>query len=524
MKGPLNKLREVVNRSPGDAQSWHLLGIKALEAGELAEAGQALLRSAQLAPHEIDRALSAGLALLDAGRLIEAEQIVRLVCEHAPTRGDAQIALAKVHIANGRESEAIGVLGRVLRSNPRSIDAHLLAAGAYNNMGMFVDASDHLALVLAADSYHLEATRRLAEVLGRMGDSRGLIRCLRRIATLTRGEDFEVLTTLGITLSSVGRHPEAIEVLNEVAKRRRDVGSAYADLGLAQMAADRVEDALASMSKALSLDSRSAQAHCGLGLCYQKMGRWKEAAQAFAATEQLAPELVVGPLNLGLVLDALGDRAGSRQALLRAAALEPDDQEIRVALEKHFMRNTGGDATHTTAEMSTSAEAVIAGDLATVSFLDLLEYLRLQNKSGTLTVTVRRGTGTVRLLRGQITSASSPGTKRFDQALIEARLIGKSALESLLARTGHRDRESAESLGTLLLREGAVEQRPLAQVVARRIHEALTEILKWTEGAFSFHPEDGQAAPAIFFNLQDVTMQLVRVGDERRQGMQGPAR
>jgi len=526
MKGPLNKLREVVNRSPADAQGWYALGFKALEAGDVAEGTQALLRSAQLAPLEIDRTLSAATALLAAGQLIEAEQIVRAACEHDPARADAYLTLAQILVASGRASEAIGILGRVLRGDPRSVDGHLLAATAYEQMGMLVDAADHLALVLAVDSYHLEATQRLGAVLERLGDGRGVVRCLRRIATLTRGEDFQVLTTLGITLSSLGRHNEAIDVLKEVAKRRKDVGPAYADLGLAQLTAGRVDDALATISKALSLDPRSAQVHCALGLCHQKAGRWKEAAQAFATSEQLAPDQVVGPLNLGLTLDALGDRAGARRALLRAAALDQNDREIQAALERLFAPAPTGSATGgTQATVETAGPgATVAGNLSSVSLLEVLEFLRLQGRSGTLALSSPRGAGEVRLFRGQISSAAATGTKRFDQALIEAKLISKSNLESLLARTGHRDRESAESLGTLLVQHRVIEGRPLAQLLSRRIHVALSEILSWPEGPFSFHDEPGLHEPAIFFNLQDVTMELVRAGNDRRQGIQRPAR
>jgi len=130
----------------------------------------------------------------------------------------------------------------------------------------------------------------------------------------------------------------------------------------------------------------------------------------------------------------------------------------------------------------------------------------------------------VRLYRGQISSAGATGTKRFDQALIEAKLISKSALESFLARTGHRDRESAESLGTLLIQQRAIEGRPLAQLMSRRIHVALSEILSWPEGPFSFHDEQVPQEPAIFFNLRDVTMELLRAGNDRKQGLQRPAR
>lgn len=523
MKGPLNKLREVVTRSPEDAQGWYALGLKALELGDTSSGTQAVLRAVQLAPLEIDRVIAAGMALLAAGQTVEAEQAVREACERAPARLDVQLALARILLGSGRASEAIGILGRVLRTDPRSIEGHSLAATAYDEMGMLIDAADHLALVLSVDTYHLDATKRLGGVLERLGDSRGLVRCLRRLATATRGEDFEILTTLGITLSGLGRHDEAIDVLKDVATRRRDVGSAYADLGLAQMTAGLTEDAVVTIAQALSLDPRSAQAHCAMGLCQQKLGKLREAADAFAASEQLAPDQVVGPLNLGLTLEALDDREGARRALLRAAALDPDDPEISVALHRLFGWDAGGAGTPSTVETAAPGTA-IAGNLATTALLDLLEFLRVQRRTGTLSLSWSRGAGEVRLFHGQITSAATSNSKRFDQALIELKVISKSNLESFLARTGHRDRGSAESLGTLLISEGVVEPRPIAQLLSRSIHVALTEMLGWPDGPFSFHGEEASAEPAIFFNLQDVMTELLRAGNERKQGVQRPAR
>ena len=522
MKAPLNKLREVVTRSPGDANGWYTLGVKAIESGDLAEAGPALLTFVKLAPREIDRALSAGYALLAAGCHAEAEQIFRLTSEQAPSRTNAQLGLARVFIETGRESDAVGLLSRVLLADASSVEAHLLAASAYERMGLLADATDHLALVLAVDSNHSEATSRLGNALGQLGDNRGLIRCLRRLVALNGDQDLEARTMLGIALSGNGQHDEAVEVLQAVATARATVSSAYADLGMAQLTAERLEEAIATMSQALKLDPRSAQAYCGLGLCYQKVGRWKEAAQAFASTEQLAPELSVGPLNLGLALDALGDKTGARRALLRAAALDPTDEEIRQALERLFIGALDG-PTDAGVAQTLSGPGSISGELRNFPFLDVLEFLRLQNRTGTLVVTSQRGAGAVRLTRGQISSASAPNTKRFDHALFEMGLISRGNLEAVVARSPGLDRESAEALGTALLRERAVEHRPLSQLLSRRIHESLVEILSWTEGAFSFHPEEHRDPPAIFFNLQDVMLELVRVSDERRHGIQGPA-
>ena len=183
-----------------------------------------------------------------------------------------------------------------------------------------------------------------------------------------------------------------------------------------------------------------------------------------------------------------------------------------------------GDAGAASTVETAAPGSALAGNLATTAFLDLLEFLRLQSRTGTLALSSARSAGEVRLFRGQITSAATSNSKRFDLALIEAKVMSKANLESFLARTGQRDRASAESLATLLISEGVVEPRPIAQLLSRRIHVALTEVSSWSEGQFSFHAEEASAEPAVFFNLQDVMTELLRAGSERRQGGQRPAR
>jgi len=39
-------------------------------------------------------------------------------------------------------------------------------------------------------------------------------------------------------------------------------------------------------------------------------------------------------------------------------------------------------------------------------------------------------------------------------------------------------------------------------------------MLTWQEGAFSFHPEGDQDPPPVSFNLQEIILDLVRIGDE----------
>ena len=93
------------------------------------------------------------------------------------------------------------------------------------------------------------------------------------------------------------------------------------------------------------------------------------------------------------------------------------------------------------------------GDIRTFALPEVLEFLRLQNKTGSLVVSSRRGAAIVRLVRGQVTSASAPGVSRLGETLVARGIITAQALELALARQRMDDGESAEALGSMLLRE-----------------------------------------------------------------------
>jgi tetratricopeptide (TPR) repeat protein len=356
------------------------------------------------------------------------------------------------------------------------------------------------------------ASRQLAELLTRTGDRAGAARCWRRVVEASGGRDLEALTAFGIALSTAGEHDEAVDVLSDVARRRGDSGAAHADLGMALLSAHRLDQAFNAFSRARQLDPESAQAQCGLGLVYQEQGRWWEAADAFKRTEQLAPDNPVGPMNLGAVLETLGEHQQARAALERAAALAPDDDEIRQVLDQLAIPEAVQDEITRPALRADQFEASIAGDLKTFQLLDVLEFLRLQHKSGSLVISSRLGAGVMRLVRGRITSASAPGVKRLGEALVEQRVISSAQLERALAR---QQDDKEEALGTLLLRDGALLGGQLADVVLRQIMAALEEMLAWTEGNFSFHGAEDEEPPPISFDLQEVTLKVLKARDER---------
>jgi tetratricopeptide (TPR) repeat protein len=275
---------------------------------------------------------------------------------------------------------------------------------------------------------------------------------------------------------------------------------------MALFSAGQLEESIWGFSEALRLDPRSAQAQCGLGLAYQRLERWEEAAEAFRLTELLAPDQAVGPFNLGLVLRAMGELDEARRALLRAASLAPHDEEIQEALSALGAQPPSAEAAAPCTHFS--------GDLGSFGLPEILEFMRVQQKTGSLVISSRQGAGIVRLVQGRLTSVSAPGVQRLGETLVSRGLISRADLEAALAIQRADLRQTSEALGSVLLRKRPDDREQLNQAVLQQILDGLAEMLSWREGAFSFHPGSQTEVPAISFDTQSVVMEFFKMTDD----------
>jgi tetratricopeptide (TPR) repeat protein len=294
---------------------------------------------------------------------------------------------------------------------------------------------------------------------------------------------------------------------------------------MALLAAGREDEALAALTRAVELDPQSAQAQCGMGLAHYEHARWKEAVAAFRAAERFAPDSAIGSFNLGLALERLGERDEARRALLRAAALEPHDEEIQRALEPLLL----GHSTASSAPDARDGAASIRGELASFDLLNVLEFLRMQEKTGSLVISAPAGVGMLRLERGMLIGGSAPRLKRLGEVLVRRGLLSREKLRFALARqrelypglpgqgaaSGGAEPD-ANTLGAVLLRERLLEEQQLSDVLFRMILHVVSQINQWREGVFAFHSSADTAFP-IRFNVQEVVLDLMRVEDEKRQ-------
>jgi Flp pilus assembly protein TadD len=415
--------------------------------------------------------------------------------------------------------EALQALAVAIRQRPHDVSLRVLASDACERLGALPEAAAHLSAILLIEPDQAAANRRLAGLLYELGDMRGAIRCWRRLLATVQEEDSESSMLLAVALCTDGQYDEAVELLTRLAQTRSTDAITLANLGMALLAAGHEEKAFEALTRAVTLDPQSAQAHCGLGLRHYNRERWQDAAACFRATERFAPDSAIGSYNLGLALERLGERDEARRALLRAAALEPHDDEIQRALEPLLARHSSIPAGVGGQDVGAS----MRGELQSFDLLNVLEFLRMQEKTGLLVTSAPAGVGMLRLEQGMLIGGSAPGSKRIGEELLQRGLISREKLLFALARQRelHPSAQDAlepdsNALATVLLREQLVEERQLARTLFRMILQVIGQINQWREGVFAFYPSADTAFP-IRFNVQEVVLDLMRLEDERRQ-------
>jgi tetratricopeptide (TPR) repeat protein len=108
-----------------------------------------------------------------------------------------------------------------------------------------------------------------------------------------------------------------------------------------EAALGRWDESVAAFEKALRTVALDADAHAALGSVYLDRYRLADALRSFGAASKLAPRRADVHRFTAMVHGLAGRRADARQALRRAAALEPDDPATRYELARDAMETEG---------------------------------------------------------------------------------------------------------------------------------------------------------------------------------------
>lgn len=134
----------------------------------------------------------------------------------------------------------------------------------------------------------------------------------------------DALHLLGLLAHKVGRHADAIDLIEKAHRLGRPQAVSLNNLGLAYAGAQRFQEAKRCFAKAIAFKADFAEAHANLGTTLKTLGQAKQAERSYRRAATLAPDVAELHYNLGNLLMELGRHDEAVLSYRRAVALQSD--------------------------------------------------------------------------------------------------------------------------------------------------------------------------------------------------------
>src|SRR5438874_6230788 len=168
----------------------------------------------------------------------------------------------------------------------------------------------------------------------------------------------------------------------------------------------------------------------------------------------------------------------------------------------------------------------LSGNLQDVSVADAMQFIHLGGRTGTLTLLRGDLKAEIGFHQGRIVNASSPGTKRLGELLLEAGAIEPPTLDEALRKQG--EEHPRRSLGQILVAMKAVDSDTIYRTIEQQIERTVYDLVTWNQGTFQFALDDlkpiddiavvpGDVIRHLNLDTQMVLLDALRIFDERNR-------
>jgi tetratricopeptide (TPR) repeat protein len=257
------------------------------------------------------------------GRPAEAAEQFRRAAELKPGLALLRLNLAGALRDSGRLDEALEACERGISLAPRDAAAHRLLGLVLRGLGRDDEALASFERALHIDPADAESHHAAAHVRAKRGEAAAAEAGYRRALEL-RPDDPEALCDLGELERGMGRLDAALETLSRAAQLRPDFALAHARLAQACADLGRPEPALVHFERALALHPCDPALECGAGNALRALGRFNEAAAAYASAARHDSGCADAWCNLSTVCLDRGMTEAAADHARRAIAARPD--------------------------------------------------------------------------------------------------------------------------------------------------------------------------------------------------------
>ena len=168
----------------------------------------------------------------------------------------------------------------------------------------------------------------------------------------------------------------------------------------------------------------------------------------------------------------------------------------------------------------------ISGNLSDIAVVDLLQFVHMSQRSGTLLIDSPHGSAHISFHRGRIASAWSPSSLSVVRHLIERGVL--DADEVAWVERQRQRQVPTPSLGQALLDAGLVGWPELRDAVRTKIERTIFDLVGWCSGTFRLVADEvqvddemtfapGDVLPDLDIDTQGILLEAVRLFDERNR-------
>jgi tetratricopeptide (TPR) repeat protein len=287
--------RSILDAQPNEPDALHLLGLVALQLGELADAIEQVRRAVKLAPEVALYHATLGEMCRFAGRPEEAVAHGRRALDLKPDYPEALNNLGNALRAMNRLDEAECAVRRALEIEPRFVQA-------WKNLGMM-----------------LHELKRLPEAIEAY-----------RKALAQSPNDPDTLHNMALATLGLGRLDEATELLRRALTIKKSDPKLFLHLGAMLIDQGEIEEAATALGQALALDPTSHDAINLMGRVAFRRGALDAGLAHYRHAVELKPDFSEAYNGMGNALHALGRFREAVDAYRNALALDPKNTSIYV--------------------------------------------------------------------------------------------------------------------------------------------------------------------------------------------------
>jgi tetratricopeptide (TPR) repeat protein len=329
-------LETVLQRHPGNADAWTLLGVVRAQQNEPAKAEECFHKALSIQPDLTSTQINLGHLLLDEHRQSEALPYLTAAMKSDPSNSqlqqmlvDAAEVVALQQRANGDRSGALATLLSAKAKAPHGFALLLDLSILEDELRLLHDADRDIHEARSIQPEDLKALYAEARVKMDLQDMPSAERNMRMYLK-ARPDDATAHYGLGRVLQMTQRSDEAKAEFERSIALAPNQAESYYQIG--QMALDNGDygEAQRECRKALEHDPKHGGALTGMGIAAFRQKQYGEAAQSLQEAIAAAPEYQPAHYYYGLALAKIGQKDASEREL-KIAAQMADAQNQREA-------------------------------------------------------------------------------------------------------------------------------------------------------------------------------------------------